>query len=107
MTTKIKLVTGDNLPYVRLTLTNEDGTPIDLSAGTTTVNVYFREVGGSTTTTLSCTKLNGGSDGRVQFTFGSALTKAGRFEGEVEIDFNGQKQTVYEPLKFTVREQFA
>lgn len=106
----IKLVQSDNLPEITLTLTdNNTGNPIDLSVATTTVNVYFRAVGESTVlATLPCSKVNGGADGKVKFYFvGSTLNvEAGAYEGEIEISFNGQKQTVYDLLKFKVREDF-
>lgn len=106
----IKLVQGDNLPEITLTLTDVNtGNAIDLSASTTSVNVYFRALGSTTVlSTLSCSKVNGGSDGVVKFYFpGSTLNvDAGPYEGEVEINFNGQKQTVYQLLKFKVREDF-
>jgi hypothetical protein len=46
--------------------------------------------------------------GQVSFNFpGQTLdVEPGAYEGEVEIDFAGEKQTVYEFLKFTVRPQF-
>lgn len=110
MSSKIKLVSGDTRPYIRITLTDKDGNPINVSDSTTTVRVYFRAVGSDTVlSTLICTKPNGGADGVVMFNFpGGALdVDPGPYEGEVEIDFNGETQTVYQPLKFAVREQFA
>lgn len=111
MAEKIKLVRNDNRPYIRLTLTNaSDGLPIDLSHQDTAINVYFRAVGSTTVlSTLACSKVTDGSDGVVQFNFtGNALdVPPGPYEGEVEISFGGQKQTVYQTLKFTVREEFA
>lgn len=111
MSDLIKLVSGDQRPYVTLTLTDSNsGTAIDVSDATTTVRVYFRAAGTTTVlSTLTCTKPNGGSDGVVRFYFvGTTLNvPAGRYEGEVEIDFNGEKQTLYDVLKFAVRSQFA
>ena len=110
MAEKIKLVQGDTLPNVRLTLTDPvTGTAINLSAGTTTVNVYFRKAGDETIlATIVCTKVNGGSTGQIQFNFSAGVLSVdpGAYEGEVEISFDGQKQTVYELLKFNVRKQF-
>lgn len=108
---KIPLVTGDQRPYVRLTLTDTStGLPIDVSAPTTLVKVYFR-AGGTTNVlaTLACTKPNGGADGVVQFNFpGNTLdVPAGSYEGEVEVDFAGETQTVYDILKFQLRAEFA
>lgn len=106
----IKLVQSDNLPEITLTLTDVNtGDAIDLSASTTSVNVYFRALGSTTVlATLSCSKVSGGADGKVKFYFpGTTLNvDAGPYEGEIEINFNGQKQTVYDLLKFKVREDF-
>jgi hypothetical protein len=108
---KIPLVTGDNRPYVRLTLTDTNtGVPIDVSAPTTLVKVYFRASGASNIlATLACTKPNGGADGVVQFNFpGNTLdVLPGSYEGEVEIDFAGETQTIYDVLKFQLRAEFA
>jgi hypothetical protein len=106
----IKLVRNDNRPIITLTLTDvSNGNPIDLSDPSTTVNVKFRKQGSSTLlSTLACTKTNGGADGVVQFSFtGAALNvAAGLYEGEIEISFNGSIQTVYDTLKFKVRDEF-
>lgn len=111
MADKIKLVQGDTFPIVRLTLTDPvKGSAINLSDSTTSIKVYFREAGTTTIlATISCTKLNGGSTGQVQFNFSSGVlnVEPGAYEGEIEINFDGQTQTVYELLKFTVRKQFS
>ena len=62
----IKLVQGDNLPYIKMTLTNPDGTAVDVSSATVTVK--FRAV--NTTTVLStipCYNVGDGTDGVVKF----------------------------------------
>jgi hypothetical protein len=110
MATKIKLVQGDTRPFIRLTLSDRDGNPINLSDADTVVRVYFREY--ETTTvlaTLTCFKPNGGADGLVVFSFpaGTLDLPAGLYEGEVEISFGSEKQTIYQPLRFVLREQFA
>jgi hypothetical protein len=106
----IKLVQGDNLPEVTLTLTDANtGSAIDLSAATTTVEVKFRAAGTSTVlATLSCSKVSGGGDGVVKFFFpGTTLNvAAGAYEGEITINFNGMIQTVYDVIKFRLREDF-
>lgn len=109
MSDKIKLVAGDTMPYVQVTLKNGSGTPINVSGAV--VVVYFRATGSTTVlSTLTCTKPNGGADGVVQFNFPTpALTvPAGLYEGEIEIQYpGGDRQTVYDLLKFQVRDQFA
>lgn len=108
MSSRIRLVQGDNLPTIRMTLRHGDGAPMNLENAN--VVVYFRRAGESQIlSTLSCAKLNGGSAGEVSFNFpGSTLdVDPGAYEGEIEITTgDGERQTVYEPLKFTVRAQF-
>lgn len=108
MSEKIKLVQGDNLPYILLALTNSDGTPLDVSGAT--VQVSFREAGTTTVlAVLPCMNVTDGTDGQVQFNFpGTTLdVDPGMYEGEIEIDFGGLRQTIYDILKFSVRAQFA
>lgn len=110
MSETIKLVKGDNRPYIRLTLTKADGTPLDLSDGGTTVSVHFRSVNSETVMqTIIASKLDGGASGEVMFNFpGTSLdVEPGYYEGEVEVSFDGDKQTLYDRLKFFVRDQIA
>lgn len=106
----IRLVKGDERPVIVLTLTDDtSGSPIDLSLSTTVVTIKFREAGTTTLlSTLSTSKLSGGTTGQVQFNFaGGALdVDPGMYEGEIVINFNGEVQTVYDTLRFTVRENF-
>ena len=106
----IRLVKGDERPVIVLTLTDDvTRSPIDLSLSTTTVAIKFREAGTTTLlSTINCTKLSGGTAGQVQFDFlGGVLdVDPGMYEGEIVIDFSGQVQTVYDTLRFTVRENF-
>lgn len=109
MTTLINLVQGDNRPFIKLTFTLPDGSPIDLSDPTTTVVVYFKSAeADEVLATLNASKVDGGSTGVVMFSFtGTALeVKPGMYEGEVEIRFGNEIQTIYEPLQFYVREKF-
>lgn len=109
MAQKIKLVSGDTRPYITLTLTGEDGvTPIDITDAT--VAVAFRAAGTTLVlSTLACTALTP-LEGICRFNFPSPAldVPAGNYEGEVEITFSDlSKQTIYDILKFSVREQFA
>lgn len=108
MSDKIKLVSGDNRPYITLTLKDADGNVINLTGAT--VKVYFRAASSTTVlATLTCTLVSGGSTGKVMFNFpGTTLNvDAGQYEGEVEITFSDATvQTVYDVLKFQVRKQF-
>lgn len=106
--TTIKLVKGDNRPYITLTLSKSDGTALDVSDADTTVSIHFRSVNSEAVlTTLPCSKATGGADGVVMFNFpGNTLdVEPGFYEGEVEISFDGEKQTLYDRLKFFVRDQ--
>jgi uncharacterized protein (DUF1684 family) len=108
MAERIRLVQGDNLPYIKLALKNADGTPLDVSDAT--VVVKFRASGNTTTLSiLSCSFVTDGTDGLIVFNFtGNTLdVPPGSYEGEIEIDFAGQIQTVYSTLKFLVREDFS
>jgi hypothetical protein len=106
----IKLVQGDNLPQVTLTLTDlQTGEPLNLSASTTTVVVKLRALGGTTVlSTLSCVKTNGGLDGVIMFYFPANTLDipAGQYQGEIEISYNGQFLTVFDLLQFTLRAEF-
>ena len=126
MSTKIRLVQGDTKPAIVVSLTDEvSGSPIGLN--TTTVRMFFRALGETTIlTTLTGTLLAGrvtddgtidsaspydlaGSGGRVQFNWGSTdlVQPAGDYEGEIEITYaDGAKQTVFDLLKFKLREDF-
>ena len=68
---RIKLVQGDNLPYIRLTLTDPvTGEAINVSDASTIVRVYFRAAGSDTIlNTITCEKVNGGTTGIVRFNF--------------------------------------
>jgi len=109
MAERIKLVQGDTGPFITFTLTYSDGTVLDASGST--VRVHFRAAGSDTVlSTLACAPLTDGSDGKYQFNFpGNTLNvPAGAYEGEIEIVFDASnRQTIYDVLKFTVRQQFA
>jgi len=110
MSSVIKLVQGDNLPEITLTLTDQStDEPLDLSAVTTTIVVKLRALGGSTVlSTLSCWKPTGGIDGVVRFNFPASTldVPAGAYQGEIEISYNGQILTVYDLLQFALRAEF-
>ena len=126
MSTKIRLVQGDTKPAIIVSLTDEvSGAPIGLN--TATVRMYFRSLGETEIlATLTGTLLAGrvtdegtvdssapydipGAGGRAQFSWGSTdlARPAGDYEGEIEITYaDGSKQTVYDLLKFKLREDF-
>jgi hypothetical protein len=106
----IRLVEGDEKPVIVLTLTDDQtGSPIDLSLSTTVVTIKFREAGTTTLlSTIPTSKLSGGTTGQIQFNFTGGVLDVdpGMYEGEIVINFNGEVQTVYDTLRFTVRENF-
>ena len=107
---KIRLVKGDERPIVTLTLRDEvSDTPIDLSSPTTTVQIKFRRAGSTgTPATIACEKVGTGASGQVTFKFvnGELDGQPGDYEGEIEIDYAGEVQTVYDLLEFDVRDTF-
>lgn len=109
-TNVIRVVRGDSKPLVILTLTDDiTGGPIDLTAGNTSVVVRFRQAGTTDVlATINTTKISNGTTGQVQFDFSGGVLDVdpGAYEGEVQINFGGQLQTVYDVIRFRVRENF-
>lgn len=103
----IRLVVGDELPAISLTLTDELlGSALDLSASTTVITVKFHLTGSATTlSTITCTKPGGGGDGVVQFDFAGGVldVAAGSYEGDILVAYSGSVQTVYDTLRFRIR----
>lgn len=129
MTSRIKLVQNDTQPPLVLSLKRKPSDdPLDFSNAGDVVRLKMRAVGSTTLQeTVVGTKLTGflkdngtidtdapynvaGAGGRAQFDWAgtSALAgDAGRYEGEIEITYNdGTVETVYEELRFTIREEF-
>lgn len=116
MSSRIKLVQGDTRPQLRVTITEESanccqsdgGTEINLE-GTTCI-MKFREAGSTTVLDTLNGFVTDGPGGVVVFPWNSTTLEVpeGDYEGEIEIVFpnGGGKQTVYELLKFRVREDF-
>lgn len=106
----IRLVQGDERPYIILTLTDDvTKAPIDLSVAGTTVYIRFRQAGVTTPpAVIPCTILTPATSGRAMFSFvgGFLDVPPGMYEGEIVIDYNGQTETVYEVLRFRIRESF-
>lgn len=108
MAEKIKLVQGDELPYINLVLTScVSGMPIDVSNQSTVVRVFFRSaLGYPELATIVCEKIDP-ANGKVRFNFSGGVldVEPGAYEGEIEINFDGQTQTIYDTLKFVVRKR--
>jgi hypothetical protein len=109
MAEKIKLVQGDTRPQLKLTLTDETtGEAIDISGAE--VFLKFRAAGESTVLDTLTGNVFDGPAGVVVFRWNPTTldVPGGDYEGEVEINFGAGQgiQTVYDVLKFKVREDF-
>ena len=110
MAEKIKLVQGDTKPALVCNLTDDTtGEVISLSGAT--VRLKFRAAGATELTATVTGVVTDGPNGQVVFYPASAPQmlqgEPGDYEGEIEITFaDGTIQTVYDLLKFKVREDF-
>lgn len=110
MAEKIKLVQGDTKPALVCNLT-DDTTGEAISLGGATVRLKFRAAGATELTATVTAVVTDGPNGQVVFYPASAPEmlqgEPGDYEGEIEITFaDGTIQTVYDLLKFKVREDF-
>lgn len=110
MAEKIKLVQGDTRPALVCTITDEvTGAPIGLTGAT--VRLKFRATGAAELTATVVGAVTNAASGVVAFYPASAPEmlqgEAGDYEGEIEITFSDNTvQTVYDLLKFKVRQDF-
>lgn len=110
MAEKIKLVQGDTKPALVCTITDEiTGAALSLTGAT--VRLKFREAGATELTATVVGSVTDGPNGQVVFYPASApemlAGQAGDYEGEIEITFaDNTVQSVYDLLKFKVREDF-
>lgn len=109
MAEKIKLVQGDTRPQIQVTLTDQTtGYPIDITDAT--VLMKFRAVGETTLIDTLTGIVVSGQDGIVVFSWNPTTLNvdAGEYEGEIEVTFDAGAgvQSVYDLLKFKVREDF-
>ena len=110
MAEKIKLVQGDTKPALVCNIKDENtGNPLALTGAT--VRLKFRQVGSSTLTATVVGSVTDGANGQVVFFPATAPQmlqgEPGDYEGEIEVTFgDGTVQTVYDLLKFKVREDF-
>jgi len=106
----IKLVSGDTRPEITLTLTDEvTGDPIDLSAASVEVFINFRAAGSTTLIEAIPADKTDAVNGIVTFDFSTGALyglAAGAYEGEIEISYSGDTHTLYDVLKFRVRDGF-
>jgi len=119
----INLVAGDDKPELNFTLRDsntaatgktldeDDPTtwkPIDITSET--VRVHFRLLGSaSILDTMTCGKTTPYASGLcfMQWNLTTLDVAAGTYEGEIELeDSSGRKQTIFDKLKFKVRDDF-
>lgn len=111
MAEKIKLVRNDTAPQIRLTITDQDtGAAVDLSNGT--VKLHFRKVGDSAVLFSKNLFINPETASTgvavVAWDVGDLDVDAGDYEGEIEVvRSNGMRETIYDLLKFKIREELA
>jgi hypothetical protein len=106
-----RYVQGDTGPQIKLTLTEEDtGDLVDLTNAT--VTLHFRAAGEDTLLFSRAffinpdTATNG--EAVLQWEVGDLDVEAGAYEGEVEVvRASGLRETLYDRLKFKIREDFA
>lgn len=110
MAEKIKLVQGDTRPALTCTITDDTtGAAVDISGAT--IVLKFRAAGATTLTATVSGTVSNGPAGQVVFFPASSPEmlqgEPGDYEGEIEITYaDSQVQTVYDLLKFKVREDF-
>ena len=118
--TTLKFVTGDTLPVVNIQLKDAkraaDGMtldeydsdtwrPIDLTGASALLRV--RALGSATTLKEITGTVVSATDGIAAFSFaGNSFDTSGNFEGEVEVTLPSGIHSVYDLLKFKVRDEF-
>jgi hypothetical protein len=110
MAEKIKLVQGDTKPALVCVVT-DDTTGEALNITGATVRLKFRAAGATTLTATVTGTVTDGAAGQVVFYPATAPEmlqgEPGDYEGEIEITFSDSTvQTVFDLLKFKVREDF-
>lgn len=110
MADKIKLVQGDTKPALICTITDDStGNPIAITGAT--VRLKFRAAGSETVKNTITGTVTDGVNGVCAFYWATDPTslqgEPGDYEGEIEVTFqDGTIQTVYDVLKFKLRQQF-
>jgi len=119
----IRLVSGDTMPELNITLRDSNtaapGKTLDETdpttwniitlVGVSTVKMNFRKIGDTTIhETITCSVVGDGSAGNVimRWTATSLADISGDYEGEIVVNYTGDKVTVADLLKFDVRAGF-
>jgi hypothetical protein len=109
MAVTYKYVQGDTRPQLQVTLKNETtNEPIDLTGAT--VTLHFKAAGETSilfSRNFTVTNATGGV-AVLQWQSGDLDQEAGAYQGEIEIvTSTGQRETIFDILKFKIREDFA
>ena len=81
---------------ITLTMVDNSGVAVDISAYTGTDEVVFRHKDGQTTVTRTLTLVGGGTTGQVSFTFAAGnITKSGTWRGQVKLRNAGETVITY------------
>ena len=104
-----KYVQGDTGPQLKITLTNETtNAAVDITGAT--ITLHFRAAGETTvlfSRNFTITAASGG-EAVLQWQTNDLNQEAGAYEGEIEIvKSTGIRETIYDKLKFRIREDFA
>ena len=109
MAEKIKLVQGDTRPQIRLVL-KEEGTEVPIDLTDATITLHMRAVGSGTLLfsrpgQVDVTEPELGK-AYISWAPGDLDIPAGEYEGELEIEWSntGARQTVFDLLKFKLRD---
>ncbi len=104
-------VQGDTGPQLKLTLTDEDtNTATDLTGAT--VKMHFKASGATTVLYSKTLYVNPGTPtlgiALVNWATGELDYDAGTYYGEIEVTkASGQIETIYDTIRFNLREDFA
>lgn len=103
----IRLVQGDQLPNPTLTVLDSEGEVANI-VGATGAVMFFRKRGTTTVlATVPCVVDTSAATVTLDFSGTVLDVEPGDYEGEVQLDFGGKTLTLYDTLRFKVREQFA
>ena len=111
MSTSFNYVQGDTGPQIKLTFTDEDtNTASDLTGAT--VTLHFRAAGESTVLFSRTAYINPDTSTSgiavIQWQASDLNQEPGTYEGEIEIvRSTGLRETIFEILKFRIREDYA
>lgn len=106
----LTFVKGDTRSYIALQLRYANGTPVNLAGDLNVVRVAFYHPESQVVAFEQVAeKVDGGLNGRLRVRLPAVDDGAisGRLVGQVQIDFDGETQTIYERLSVLVREPFS